>query len=175
MYALTIRQPWAHCIFHHGKNVENRTWPLPGKLLGEFIAIHASAKMDSPVAQQSASELAGVDLGGEKDWMPLGHIVGVARLIGEIQGWGHGSGYRIVGRGDQQTIPDYDPRADKWLFGPHGFVLGERLLLPEPIKVRGRLGFWLVPDEIDAQITRQIVGLYVLLTREDVLGRSEKG
>ena len=33
--ALTLKQPWAWAISHAGKDVENRTWPVPPKLLNQ--------------------------------------------------------------------------------------------------------------------------------------------
>lgn len=38
--ALTIRQPWAHAIFHLGKDVENRSWRT--RYRGPLL-IHAGA------------------------------------------------------------------------------------------------------------------------------------
>ncbi len=31
--ALTLKQPWPYAFVHGGKRVENRTWPVPPKLL----------------------------------------------------------------------------------------------------------------------------------------------
>lgn len=49
--ALTIRQPWVHGIFHHGKDIENRTWPIPETAQSLFglpfwILVHAGATTD---------------------------------------------------------------------------------------------------------------------------------
>lgn len=44
MKVLSIKQPWAHLIIHHGKNVENRTWST--KIRGRVL-IHASKTVDT--------------------------------------------------------------------------------------------------------------------------------
>jgi len=43
MFALSVREPWASCIMHHGKNVENRRWCPTYR---GIIAIHASNTLD---------------------------------------------------------------------------------------------------------------------------------
>jgi hypothetical protein len=74
MIALSIRQPWAGCILYLGKDVENRTWPLPPKFRGRRVLIHAGARPDA-LALKRFSLPEGVDA-------PLGGIVGVVRLVG---------------------------------------------------------------------------------------------
>jgi hypothetical protein len=41
MYALTLKQPWAHLIFNEDKDIENRTWKLPFYVKNCQVAIHA--------------------------------------------------------------------------------------------------------------------------------------
>ena len=42
--ALTLWPEWAWAVCHLGKNVENRSWPIPRGMVGETIAIHAGAR-----------------------------------------------------------------------------------------------------------------------------------
>lgn len=49
MKALSIQQPWADRILYEGKNIENRTWKLPGFMVGQRIYIHAGKKIDPDV------------------------------------------------------------------------------------------------------------------------------
>lgn len=44
MQALTLRPHWAYAVAHLGKDIENRSWPLPAELHGQRIAIHAGAQ-----------------------------------------------------------------------------------------------------------------------------------
>jgi hypothetical protein len=45
-YTISIRQPWAWAILHAGKDVENRTWPLPKKFIGVKVLIHAGKQVE---------------------------------------------------------------------------------------------------------------------------------
>ncbi len=40
MKALTLRHPWPYCFARLGKDIENRSWPFPGDLVGQPIALH---------------------------------------------------------------------------------------------------------------------------------------
>ncbi len=44
MKTISLRQPWAYLLCAGIKDIENRTWKLPEKYLGERVLIHASAK-----------------------------------------------------------------------------------------------------------------------------------
>src|SRR5688500_15197389 len=39
-----------------------------------------------------------------------------------------------------------------WFFGPYGFVLRNPRRLARPVPCAGRLGFWTVPAEVEAQM-----------------------
>ena len=50
--ALTLKQPWPWAICWAGKNVENRTWPIPPKLLEDGplrVMLHAGAALDDAI------------------------------------------------------------------------------------------------------------------------------
>lgn len=49
VFALTIHQPWAGAIAHHGKHVENRVWPPSPAAVGQRLLIHAGAQRDRSV------------------------------------------------------------------------------------------------------------------------------
>jgi hypothetical protein len=61
MRFLTVRQPWAGCIAHLGKRVENRGWHCPARSVGTQIAIHAAAAVDDAV----------ISVPGGEDWASL--------------------------------------------------------------------------------------------------------
>lgn len=46
LICISIRQPWAWLIVNGFKNVENRSWPLPGKFIGCRVLIHAGKHYD---------------------------------------------------------------------------------------------------------------------------------
>lgn len=65
--SLSIKQPYPHHIFHDGKDVENRDWPMKGR--GWFI-VHAgvsTTELDKDDKHQMA--------------MPRGGVVGMARIV----------------------------------------------------------------------------------------------
>lgn len=122
--ALSVRQPWVHCIFDLGKPVENRDWST--KIRGP-VCVHAAKGITRDewldglgVARHVAElqpELKGRVFPSIKD-MPRGGIVGTVEIVDVVE---------------QMDSP--------WFFGRHGFVLAN----PKPcefIPVRGQLGFF---------------------------------
>ncbi|PJT19949.1 hypothetical protein CN884_19580 [Ochrobactrum sp. 30A/1000/2015] len=127
--ALSVRQPWVHCIFHLGKPVENRTWNT--RIRGT-VCIHASKGMTHDEYEDCRSLAYQI---GQKDdatrELLLQHPVPALRSIPR--------GF-IVGTVD---IVDVVRRSnDPWFFGPYGFVLENPRLLEKPIPCIGALGFF---------------------------------
>lgn len=59
---ITLTHPWAYCIAHLGKDIENRTWhpSRQGGQVGMFLAIHGGAKPTGQRALDQADDLAHV-------------------------------------------------------------------------------------------------------------------
>jgi hypothetical protein len=132
--ALSILQPWAHAILHLGKDIENRDWKPwnPGlKFRGRFL-IHAGKGFDHDGFDWIADRLPGLAPEG----FPRGGIVGVAEIMDCVM-----------------EGPDSSP----WFLGPYGFVLENAKPLPF-IPLKGRLGFFEVPDELVTPALRNIDG-----------------
>lgn len=122
--ALSIRQPWAHCILHLGKTVENRDWPT--RFRGR-VAIHAAKGMTGQEWEDClewARHVATIDpsIKGRhfpgRNQLPRGGIAGSVEIV------------------DVVTAMD-----SPWFFGRYGFVLKD----PQPcefIPVKGALGFF---------------------------------
>jgi hypothetical protein len=122
--ALTIRQPWASLIMSGNKLVENRVWDTRWR--GTF-AVHAGKKTD----QRGLD--AGADLGIEFDEpMPRGYL-GTVDLVDV-----HFAADECCGFWAEPGV--YHLRLEN----PRPF--------PKPIPGRGRLGLYVVPDEILAAI-----------------------
>lgn len=141
--ALTILQPWAHLIVHGAKRVENRSWAptVRGLVVGDYFALHAGMRVDlahwacaykmMPTTEpaplralvervvhttpaREARAIAGAS-------MPLGAVVGVARLAG---------------------LEDGAPlEGDPYWFGPWGWRLDEVTAI-DPVPCKGALGVW---------------------------------
>lgn len=130
MKAISIRQPWAWCIIHAGKDIENRDWPT--RFRGTVL-VHASKGMtrdeydDCLETVCLVRQLRGTYGNGARALPPFeelerGGIVGQVEIVGCVQGC---------------TSP--------WFFGEYGFVLKNAKPLPfRPFK--GALGFFDVPD-----------------------------
>jgi hypothetical protein len=124
--ALTIRQPGVEFILRYGKNVENRTWTTSYR---GWLALHAS-QVAEPLDEEirEAFEIP-ADL-------PLGAIVGVARLV-EIH-------HCPAGR---SCSPWARPGVYHWR-------ISDPRPLPEPIPARGHLGLWELPSHARRAVNR---------------------
>lgn len=120
MFCLTVRQPWAWAIFH-GKDIENRDWPLPVKHRGRVVGIHAASGMTRREYDEGVAfcEQRGLVMPPMAVY-ERGAILGTVRILGDV----------VV-----STSP--------WFIqGCHGFVLSEQQLFATPIAAKGALGFW---------------------------------
>ena len=124
MKILTVKQPWASLIIHGGKDIENRQWwtGIRGR-----IGIHSSAKLEKAECEDALALLRSI--GGKDASLPL-----VGRDLGSIIGT-----VEVVDCVRRSNSP--------WFVGYYGFVLRNPIALPEPIKVRGQLGWWDYPLE----------------------------
>jgi hypothetical protein len=121
MKVLSVKNPWAYLIMHHGKDIENRTYKT--NFRGEVL-IHASLK--SACFEDYASIMP--EHFQYNDLMTMltraeptnGCILGSIRIVDCVQdsqsGWA-------------------EPGLWHW-------VLENPTLLPEPIPAKGMLGFW---------------------------------
>ena len=94
MRALTLHQPYAQLVADGRKPFETRKWHPPQSAIGERIAIHASKRFDTVLANASARFGYEVEFGGPVNrprpvaTVPLGAVVATAVLKG---------GYGIAG------------------------------------------------------------------------------
>lgn len=135
MKALTLKQPWLYTITDLDKWVENRTWPIPNKFLGEWVALHAGKTVDQR-EWAHAESIHGQPI--TKD-VPIGAVVAVVTFT------------HTVTRSQQLT-----GIKRKWFFGPYGWVIGRKFVLDYPIPCRGMLKLWQLPEEIKVEILRQM-------------------
>ena len=130
MRALSLRQPWLYCITEHGKRIENRTWKAPDHIIGQRIALHASAAKHGK-EWRAVAELTGI-------WVPwsavvTGAITATAVVAGQFRsGW---------------EPDELDLEQQKWVMGPWCWILKDVVKLDEPIPAKGMLGLWRVPEQ----------------------------
>jgi hypothetical protein len=118
MLALSIRQPWAHMILHHGKDIENRTWPT--QVRGRVL-IHASKGMTKDEYLMAIRSFPTLEIMMS---IPDQHDLQRGGIVGSVE---------IV-----DCVTDSD---SPWFCGPFGFVLRNPIILPfRPF--RGQLGFF---------------------------------
>lgn len=147
MKALTIRQPWASAIAAGYKTVENRTWRTRER---GPIAVHASARIyrgefrdDFDTIAQLLSWPLDVQRRMYAEWNDrrnCGAVLAVARLVA-------------------CALPGEDwVRDNPFFYGPFGFVLYDIQPLARPVPVRGALGFWSLPPDVDRAVREQVEG-----------------
>lgn len=119
MKAFSILQPWAWCIVHRYKNVENRSWrpQNPGlHFRGPFL-VHAGKRFDTDGWEFIRDEFPHLPLPAI-DAFERGGIVGKAVIT--------------------DVVTEHD---SPWFFGPYAFVVEDG----EPLPFRpcnGQLGFF---------------------------------
>ncbi len=135
--ALSIQQPWAWLIVNGYQDIENREW---SPLYRGFLLIHAGKQVDGrffaddgkslyfPYAEQVCGVSIAPIMPQNFEEYERGGIVGYATLANVV-------------------TQSYSP----WFRGKYGFVLTQRRPVPF-IPLRGQLGLFDVPAEIEEQI-----------------------
>jgi hypothetical protein len=124
MKALSLKQPWAWLVSEGIKDIENRKWKTAyrGRLL-----IHASKSWD----QEGYKFILDNVEYRQRSFIPIKENCELGYLIGTVE-----------------MVDCVDRHPSKWFFGPWGFVFKEALEINTPIKYRGELGLFNVPDGI---------------------------
>jgi len=122
MSALCVAQPWAQCIFQHGKNVENRNTNL---LRRGTIAIYASISKKL-YRFEACEEEYGLSL--KWDELPKGALLGFVDIV------------------DVVTDDTVTTKTKKWFVdGCYGYVLENPIRLKTPVPAKppkGAISFW---------------------------------
>lgn len=147
MLALTILQPWAYAIRHLGKDIENRMWTPPAKLIGERFCIHAG--QFKPTEKPSAHN--------EKLAEALSDLVAHCELRGIEIPEGHNGASVAAESGAIVAVATLDSVVmasdSPWFVGKFGWVLRDVVNI-EPVPMRGAQKLWTVPQE-QAAIVRE--------------------
>lgn len=136
MTAFCIAQPWASCIFEHGKNVENRGANLHKR---GTIAIYASKSKDNDRFDFCKKEF-GIDK--KYDDVAKGAILGFVDVVDVI------------------TDDTMTSKTKKWFQeGDFGYVLSNPFMLKKPVKVKlpaGIVKFWALKGKALRDSLRQV-------------------
>jgi hypothetical protein len=121
--ALSIHQPWSHCIACGIKRVENREWEPPKSMIGQFLAIHATKKCDLR-AIEALREALNVRIDPTR--IALGAVIAVATL---------------------DSVRTEPIGSDPWFTGPFGWYLRDVAPI-KPVWCKGSKGLWTMPDDV---------------------------
>ena len=122
--ALSIRQPWAHCIMALGKDIENRNWHT--RLRGR-ICVHAAKGLTTDEYSECMTTIRYVHETrpfSSQPTVPSRHTITRGGIIGTVE-----------------IVECVTGSESPWFFGRFGFVLRN----PQPvpfIPVKGALGFF---------------------------------
>ena len=157
MLALTLWPEWAWAIAHFGKDIENRTWPPPARILGKRLAVHAgkhiggkpgdNALLEGLTKLREMAECVADERGDRRragglpmysDLLPqitTSAIVAVVKVTGDIRG---------TEAGWYNGLPNY------------GWKLTDLITLPKPVPCKGAQGLWELPPDVLAKVREQL-------------------
>jgi hypothetical protein len=147
MHALSLSQPWAWSMVSVAppfrKDYENRL-NNPGLLSQassyrlKRIAIHAAKSWD----ERGAEFLRRLDLMVPmRVALPAGKVIGVTTLAAILT--------------EDRAREILPPNQQRFIFGP-GFLFDDTVAIAEPVTVRGALGFWPLPTDIEQRVLAQL-------------------
>lgn len=156
MKAITLFQPWASLVALGEKRYETRSWST--RYRGP-VAIHSSLskRFTHKTVLESEFYQALFCHGLQPEICPRGHIIAVCRLtdcaiLGSILTdpvMGDDAMRIMGGAAFERTFGD-------WTTGRFCWKLEDVQLLAEPVKVRGHLGLWTLPEEIEHAVLAQM-------------------
>lgn len=144
MKTISLRQPWAYLLCAGIKDIENRTWNLPRKYLGERVLIHASADKKLNLLAltgeqyEDACNKSGWKETRSVDRWDRSAIIGSVRFVDCVVNhpsiWAEKSTPIEL---DEFGFPiKYDKKIYNW-------VVADPILFDKPIlNVKGKLRFW---------------------------------
>jgi hypothetical protein len=140
MKYLSLWRPWTWAIFDPiaNKGIENRPWQPNVDMIGQRFAIQAVPKWDDSAI--SFFMQLGLDhFPNRKDQYPFDAVVGVVTLD------------RVVT--NVRSLPSDQKR---WFFGEYGWVIVNRIALPNPVYCKGVRGLRDLPDDVEREVLKQL-------------------
>ena len=130
------------------KDIENRTWPCPKQYIGERVLIHAAQSPWSfkKVSNYLTNAMRTIlnSIGFDAKWIkdqPTGAIIGSVRIVDCVIN--HSSAWAEKSLDCKDGCPDVENcPTSKCPHTIYNWVLAYPILFPEPIPVKGKLGFW---------------------------------
>ncbi|WP_156680039.1 ASCH domain-containing protein [Sphingomonas profundi] len=161
MKCLTIWQPWASLIMIGAKPIEWRSWYAPRSMHGQRIGIHAGtrkvAKIEVYQLITDCIHEGRQHLAGEPIDHPTGLDIPIALdflstllTAPELAPLSCLLGTAVIGEPRLAADHGYPVDSDRLEEQNWGWPLSDVQPLAEPVWVKGRQGFWTLPDAADA-------------------------
>lgn len=153
---LTLHRPWSSLIALGIKKVENRTWPPPQSLVGQWVAIHSGLTYDDEGERWARQQLNDLE---REDFLLTPerpqHIVALALLE------------QVVDIERPATLARLSPDQRRWKNGERfGWVFCQVLRLAAPVPCGGNRRLWQVPRHLEDQVLRQAPDYVRLMLKE---------
>lgn len=145
MDALTLHQPVASMMGDYPfKNIENRIWAPPAKVLGRRIAIHAGLHRSVNYTTWLAAQASGFSSNEVSEFHHrlASPVSGCVVSTAVLRGWWDARTKTGKGR-HINTI-----ESSRWFLGPVGWLFSDFQILAEPIPCKGHQKLWHLPDTI---------------------------
>jgi hypothetical protein len=139
--AFTLQRPWGWALLFAGKDIENRSWPLPKNAIGKRQLIHQGKTYDKGARWLTAYREA------LESWAEAGSR-GIAPDAEGILGGLIFTGSHLAAPGccESPWALAFDPDPDDGAV--HHWQAADPRPLAEPIPAKGALGFWAPPPAV---------------------------
>jgi hypothetical protein len=152
MKALTMTQPWASLVAIGENTIETRAWSTRHR---GPLAIHAAKGFPADarrLCRQSPYRAALARHGyASADDLPLGSVIAVA-VLADVLEFDRDSLRKVRDGARRGLLPEHEAEFGDFSPGRFGFVLHDVRRLAAPIPVRGMLGLWTLPADVEAAI-----------------------
>jgi hypothetical protein len=159
MKALTLTQPWASLVALGCKRIETRSWYT---MYTGVVCIHAAKGFpkdaryvvsESPFQQALCEKLGRTPVLATD--LPISQIIAVATLTGCMTFVAETPDF-IRDLSKRGELPPNEVDFGDFAAGRYGFMLDDVIPLDQPIQVRGALGLWNLPRNVETSVRRQL-------------------
>ena len=152
MKALTMTQPWATLVAIGENTIETRSWSTHYR---GALAIHAAKSFPADARalcrrQPYRAVLARHGYASADD-LPLGCIIAVTTLV-DVLAFDRDSLRKARDGARRGELPEHEADFGDFSAGRFGFVLSDVRRLAVAIPVRGMLGVWTLPKDVEALV-----------------------
>lgn len=151
-----MTQPWASLVAIGENTIETRGWSTRHR---GPLAIHAAkgfpADARALCAEPPFREALARGGYASAAELPTGAVVAVA-VLESVLAFDRGSLREVRARSARGLLPPHEADFGDFSPGRFGFVLREVRRVPDPVPVRGMLGLWELPAEVEAELRRQL-------------------